>query len=232
MNYTYPLHTIATFLVLTLAFAIVGLAHQWTGAVVLLALTGIACMVLAVVWGMALLRQKNKNKRNAIGGVSLALLGIGMFLFSYIMVPLFHLICHRFGMHGHLMSISAPPVNTEVVSQETPPLHLMVQAARYLPLQLTASHEAMHLPAGQVVTLPVDIHNPTQRAYSIRWTSSVVPNAAAHYLHPLESTPTELMVLPGQVVHYTIELYVDPNIDKIDDDVFLAYTAFEMKEPT
>jgi len=165
------------------------------GASAIFTLSIIAVCYVTYGWLQETLRQVNTTKRH---GLYLGAFGIGMFLFSYAMVPLYHILCHGSA------SLS------DAASNHNVSIDVMVESYRSLPLVVHTSKKRVKLSSHGHEVVYFDLENRSGHALDIKLVIASNPRTMKPYFGLV--TPDEIHLSPWQKTSFPVEIKFDGNI--------------------
>ena len=206
-----------------LAFGFLGCLHQSTPWMIGLMPGGALILIVSVLWVKRLLQPPYKlhSKSKLIYGVSLTAFSLFILWFAYLQVPLFHLVCHRFGIHGgvehHHHSSVAGIDETRLI-----PFHFTTLVMQGMPckISLNTSQSAWHPGSHQKIGVTID--NPSNRTLILHPILSASPERASLSLHFSKGLPDPLILSPHQSFHEDLNIHFDADFPKEIVSVFLS----------
>ena len=104
-----------------------------------------------------------------------SLVAVGLFGFSYALVPMYHLMCHGMGMHGQSMT-SGTQTN---MKNRMLTLHLLHDQYRQVPVKLSFSHHNLILKQGEAKQVVMMLVNESEKAQNLSFKASMTEGLAA-----------------------------------------------------
>lgn len=152
-----------------------------------------------------------------------------MFVFAYMMVPLFNIMCKQFGLNGKSgASASAFDPNMQVDYSRTidvtftTTLHNGLKF-KFIPLQ---RHLAIH--PGERKLIYFLAENQTGRELTIQAVPSITPSDAARFLKKTECFCfTQQYFFQGEKAEMPVYFFIDPAVSRDIKEVTLSYTMFD-----
>lgn len=183
------------------------LGTHWLFALV----PGVATIiVVAVIWVMQLLQAPvhMHSRKNLNYGFGLTVFACFILWFAYLQIPLFHMVCHRFGIHGgveHHHQASQHVIDTS----RTIPIHFTSLVMQGMPCNITLDQKTSHWHPGDHYRLGVTINNPSDQTLIVHPLLSASPERSSLSLHFKEGLPDPLVLTPYQSFHQSLEIDFD-----------------------
>lgn len=167
-----------------------------------------------------------KNKK--VGFVLLLIL-LSMTIFAYLMVPLFHKMCHELDIGGKVHNYKGIVTKTtETGKIEAYPVTNLYAS---VPIRLDLKPKVSLLPLHGEFKHVFVVTNTTQKPLKVRIRLTMSPSSATHYINETTNYNNNLLHFKAKEKKQLIVTYnVDKNIDKSMSSVAMAYTFFEYKE--
>ena len=170
------------------------------------------------------MQGKNKTLKLLIGAV------VGMFFFSFALVPLYNVFCEVTGLNGKVFQASESEVSIE---GESRPLALQFISSNNenMPWVFNPSEKSMKIETGKYYTTTFYVKNTTNKTMTSQAVPSVAPSNAADYLKKLECFCFEQQELkPGEDALLPVRLLVSDELPKNIENIILSYTIFDVTE--
>lgn len=139
-------------------------------------------------WLMETMRQMTRVKRH---GLILGAFGLGMFVFSYAMVPLYHILCHG--------SASINEGSGEVLN-----VNLFTERYRGLPIGVSLSKKQMALSSKGHDIVYVTLENQSMKSLGVHMKIASQPKTVQPYFGLV--TPSNIELAPGQRTTFPVEV--------------------------
>jgi len=162
--------------------------------------------------------------------IVLSCLVVGMFFFSYALVPLYNVLCKTFGINGKV----------ELVRQDN---SQWIDKSRHIRVQFLATNNAnlpwdfypkvkqIEVHPGQNVKLAYFAKNNSNREMTIQAIPSITPGLAAGHLQKTECFCFNQQTLKAhQSMDMPLIFHVDTKLPKNIHELTLSYTLFEIKK--
>ncbi|OED35573.1 cytochrome c oxidase assembly protein [Chromatiales bacterium (ex Bugula neritina AB1)] len=161
----------------------------------------------------------------------LCLLGIGMFGFGYLMVPLYDVICDITGLNGKTSStaMQAPSADQRVDRKVTVEFVSVVNSNAAWSFKPTQA--SMEVTPGQSYNASYEVVNLNGRPAVGQAVPSVAPSSAAKYFNKIECfcfTSQEFDT--GGRKEMPLVFFIDEDLPRSIDTVTLSYTYFDTGE--
>ncbi|MAJ81338.1 MAG: hypothetical protein CMF41_00300 [Legionellales bacterium] len=206
-----------------LAFGFLACLHQSTPWMIGLMPGLILVLTVSTLWIKHLLRPpfKMNSRSKLIYGIGLTSFALFILWFAYLQVPLFHLVCHRFGIHGgveHHHQSSAVGIDYK----RSIPFHFTTLVMQGMPctISLDAPTTEWHPGAHQKIGITID--NPSEKTLILHPILSASPERASLSLHFNEGLPDPLRLSPHQSFHQDLNIHFDADFPNDIVSVFLS----------
>ena len=170
------------------------------------------------------MQGKNKTLKLLIGAV------VGMFFFSFALVPLYNVFCEVTGLNGKVFQASESEVSIE---GESRPLALQFISSNNenMPWVFNPSEKSMKIETGKYYTTTFYVKNATNKTMTSQAVPSVAPSNAADYLKKLECFCFEQQVLePGEEAYLPVRLLVSNDLPDSINSIVMSYTIFDITD--
>lgn len=177
------------------------------GAPFIFAIAILATAHVAYIWFKETVTDINKTKKQ---GLMLGAFGIGMFLFSYAMVPLYHILCHG----GGAISVSGETSHPVEVN-------LMYERYRSAPITVALSKNKMSLVPQKSEIVYVTLENQSTQPIELKMTIASQPRT----LKPIFGlvTPDIITLGPRQKTQFPVEIKF---LSEVPDDLWQTALLF------
>tara|TARA_A100001015_G_scaffold270590_1_gene323290 strand:+ start:871 stop:1575 length:705 start_codon:yes stop_codon:yes gene_type:complete len=182
------IHVYVTAWIICMLLAAVLLINEVFLSQYLFILGGCAGFYMIGFWSYSFLQTKMLRKSAVILGA----FGVGMFVFSYAMVPMYHLVCHA------TASVIEERLDEGVI------LNMVARSYRQLPLTVVLSNNQMSLRPDVAQKIYVDIYNTGNQQYEVKANLVVQPRSLSDRFNVL--MPTDITVEPNQHMRFPIEM--------------------------
>lgn len=234
---TSYLPAVAVLAIGVVALGVVSLAHHHAGAIMAIRAGGAAltiCAILAITTSHRFAQNATSGKQSTRRTATISAMVVAlMLLFSYEMIPLFHLVCHQFGIRGRVAATVAQTAPTHqgsgVAAAST---HVNVTTINHglLPVALSSSQEAWDVMPGGTLAFDLTAKNESGRVMNIHPVISVSPSAAGAYISrtagpDLESTGLSLATGEGKTIRLSYQ--VSEALPESMRNIAMGLTFFE-----
>jgi hypothetical protein len=165
----------------------------WQGS--LLGFVGLCLMW----WSLLLKQRRSAGTGRGVGrtGFGLALFAVVMFGFSYVMVPFFHFLCDKLGMHQmvHQKVVVAKPAG--VVGHQVR-LRFLATVNGHQAFIFQPVHYERVLASGKQTLVKFYCHNRLAKAITVKIKTTVLPSQAAKYISFALAGRQTIYLKPGQ----------------------------------
>ena len=155
-----------------------------------------------------------------------------MFGFSYLMVPLYKLVCQKIGINGRTSD-----------GPDSVIAHMQVDKTRTIDVEFTATihndigfqfrplvrHVQVH--PGERKMIYYYAENSTGRALTVQAIPSIMPDDSARYFKKTECFCfTQQYFLKGEKANMPVYFYISPDVPKETNSMVLSYTLYDVKD--
>jgi cytochrome c oxidase assembly protein subunit 11 len=175
------------------------------------------------------------RKRNAVTGLVLAGVALGMVGLAFAAVPLYSLFCQVTGYGGTSQVAARAP---GVAGERIITVQFDASLANGMPWRFKPAQREVKVRLGEEVLAFYRATNPLGRAVAGSATYNVTPHKAGAYFNKIECFCfTEQVLEPGASVDMPVSFFIDPDIvndPNLDDvrTITLSYTFFEKPAPS
>jgi cytochrome c oxidase assembly protein subunit 11 len=157
----------------------------------------------------------------------------GMFIFAFLLVPLYDVLCDVTGLNGKPSLTPAEAAKTE---QHDENRSVKVSLLSHLqgPIQISIEPDPSRLDVqpGKHYQVNYMAHNTSDKIIDLRAIPSVSPGLAAAHLHKIECFCfEEQRILPGETKAMGLNFYIDSDLGDKIKEVTLSYAIFDITEP-
>jgi cytochrome c oxidase assembly protein subunit 11 len=159
---------------------------------------------------------------------------IGMFAFSFALVPLYNVFCSVTGLNGKVdFERAATFVRYKNLDPEALKRSVMVEfdtnRNQKIPCEFIPEHHHLPVTPGELALTSYYVKNLTNRDMIIQAIPSISPGLAAKYLKKLECFCFERQALkPGESMKLPLRFWLEPEIPKDIHRLTLSYTLFDV----
>lgn len=166
-----------------------------------------------------------KSHRSLV--LTLSGIGVGMFAFGYLLVPLYDVFCEITGLNGKTADTAAVVVEAPDFSR-TVKVEFTGSLNQNAPWDFYPNAPSMDVHPGKAYVTNFYARNRVDRAAVGHAVPSVAPGSAARYLLKTECFCfNEQVFAPGEEKQMPIRFVIDPDLPAHVDTVTLSYTFFE-----
>lgn len=165
----------------------------------------------------------------------LILISIGMFGFSFALVPLYTVFCKVTGLNGKV-ELKGPNAltrykNTDLTNSRLIIVELDVNRNRNLNCEFSPTHTALQLKTGELAATTYHVKNLTNKTITIQAIPSITPGKAAKYLKKLECFCFNKQILkPGEAMQLSLRFWLEPTLPCDVKRLTLSYTLFDVTD--
>ncbi|MEC7911688.1 MAG: cytochrome c oxidase assembly protein [Pseudomonadota bacterium] len=170
--------------------------------------------------------MNNKSKKT-IKLLSTAVLG--MFVFSFALVPLYNVFCEVTGLNGKIELKATTEKGLENQDGRDISIQFISHNNEEMPWIFKPSEDKIKIKTGKYHTATFYVRNTTSKRMVAQAIPSVAPSNAATHLKKLECFCFEQQELaPGEEALLPVKLLFDNDLPKSIKNVVLSYTIFDV----
>ena len=171
----------------------------------------------------------NKGSRKTIKILCFAVLG--MFTFSFALVPLYNVFCEVTGLNGKIELRATNDTNIETDNGRNISVQFVSHNNEEMPWVFKPSKDTISIKTGKYHTATFYAKNTTNTRMIAQAIPSVAPSNAASHLKKLECFCFEQQELaPGEEALLPIRLIFDDELPNSIKNVVLSYTLFDITD--
>ena len=171
----------------------------------------------------------NQGSKKTIRTLCFAVLG--MFTFSFALVPLYNVFCEVTGLNGKIELRATNDTNIEIENGRDVSIQFVSHNNEEMPWTFEPSEDSIKIKTGKYHTATFYVKNPTDRTMIAQAIPSVAPSNAASHLKKLECFCFEEQELaPGEDALLTVRLIFDDKLPSAINSVVLSYTIFDVTD--
>lgn len=158
----------------------------------------------------------------------LTLLSLGMFGFSFALVPLYNVFCSVTGLNGKVDVNPSRYKNLEPTNRYIT-VEFDTNRNHQIPCDFAPEHAELPVAPGKLAVTSYYVKNRTNRTMIIQTIPSISPGFAAKYLKKLECFCFDQQTLaPGQAMQLPLRFWLEPDIPTQVHRLTLSYTVFDV----
>jgi len=169
--------------------------------------------------------------------VWLVVFAVGMFGFSFALVPLYNVLCKATGLNGKV-DITGPTVDggryripPDQIPQRWVTVEFDVTHNEHMPWIFKPKHHSLQVRPGEVYSTSYFAQNPTQKTMIAQAIPSITPGIVAIHFKKLECFCFDQQMLkPGETAEMALRFVIDPEFPKDIHRLTLSYTLFDMTD--
>ena len=173
----------------------------------------------------------NKARKRRHTGL-LLVVAVGMFGFSFALVPLYNVFCELTGLNG---KTSGAPANADEIvemSDREVIVQFAAQVARGMPWEFRPTENQLRVRLGQVHVTEYVVRNRAAQQVTGQAVPSVAPGLAARHLIKIECFCFTQQVLDaGAEMNMPVQFYVAADLPEEVRTISLSYTMFRADDP-
>ena len=164
--------------------------------------------------------------------IALSGLLLGMFAFSWAMVPLYDLFCDITGLNGKVTEAAAAPTGALAVdSERNLEINFVAHKGDGIPWTFEPVQSSIKIHPGQASVIHFRAVNHSQKRMAARALPSVVPGLATKWLRKTECFCFQEQWLDaGEETLLSMRFYFEEDIPDTYDSIFMAYTLYELEQ--
>jgi cytochrome c oxidase assembly protein subunit 11 len=171
----------------------------------------------------------NQGSKKTIRTLCFAVLG--MFTFSFALVPLYDVFCEVTGLNGKIELRATNNTNIEIDDGRDVSIQFVSHNNEEMPWTFEPSEDSIKIKTGKYHTATFYVKNPTNRTMIAQAIPSVAPSNAASHLKKLECFCFEQQELaPGEDALLPVRLIFDDQLPSSINSVVLSYTIFDVTD--
>ena len=171
----------------------------------------------------------NQGSKKTIRTLCFAVLG--MFTFSFALVPLYNVFCEVTGLNGKIELRATNDTNIEIDNGRDVSIQFVSHNNEEMPWTFEPSEDNIKIKTGKYHTATFYVKNPTNSTMIAQAIPSVAPSNAASHLKKLECFCFEQQELaPGEDALLPVRLIFDDKLPSSINSVVLSYTIFDVTD--
>tara|TARA_B100001109_G_scaffold221726_1_gene193343 strand:- start:1 stop:591 length:591 start_codon:yes stop_codon:yes gene_type:complete len=169
----------------------------------------------------------NEGSKKTIKTLCFAVLG--MFTFSFALVPLYNVFCEVTGLNGKIELKATKETDIEIENGRDLSVQFVSHNNEQMPWAFKPSEDSIKIKTGKYHTTSFYVKNTTNKLMTAQAIPSVAPSNAAAHLKKLECFCFEQQELaPGEEALLPVRLIFDDALPKSINSVVLSYTIFDV----
>tara|TARA_B100000927_G_scaffold39242_1_gene28087 strand:- start:217 stop:807 length:591 start_codon:yes stop_codon:yes gene_type:complete len=169
----------------------------------------------------------NEGSKKTIKTLCFAVLG--MFTFSFALVPLYNVFCEVTGLNGKIELKATKETDIEIENGRDLSVQFVSHNNEQMPWAFKPSEDSIKIKTGKYHTTSFYVKNTTNKLMTAQAIPSVAPSNAAAHLKKLECFCFEQQELaPGEEALLPVRLIFDDALPKSIKSVVLSYTIFDV----
>ena len=169
----------------------------------------------------------NEGSKKTIKTLCFAVLG--MFTFSFALVPLYNVFCEVTGLNGKIELKATKETDIEIENGRDLSVQFVSHNNEQMPWAFKPSEDSIKIKTGKYHTTSFYVKNTTNKLMTAQAIPSVAPSNAAAHLKKLECFCFEQQELaPGEEALLPVRLIFDDALPRSIKSVVLSYTIFDV----
>ena len=171
----------------------------------------------------------NEGSKKTIKTLCFAI--IGMFTFSFALVPLYNVFCEVTGLNGKIELKATSDRSIEVANGRDVSIQFVSHNNEEMPWTFKPTDDSIQIKTGKYHTATFYVKNTTNKTMTAQAIPSVAPSNAAAHLKKLECFCFEQQELaPGEDAFLPVRLIFDNKLPASINNVVLSYTIFDVTD--
>lgn len=152
-----------------------------------------------------------------------------MFVFGFMMVPLYNVFCKVTGLNGKVDLTMASATDKGIDKSRTVAVEFVVNQNNKMPWEFKPKHTVLQLHPGELASTAYFAKNLTNKTMIGQAIPSISPSKASKFLKKVECFCFNSQKLgPGESEYLTLRFYLDNDIPQDVHRLTLAYTIFDV----
>lgn len=169
------------------------------------------CASLFWVIDLLLSKKTEASKNNFFLGLGATIFSLFILWFAYLQIPLFHFVCHHFGIdggiHNHAMDQDQTPVNyNQPISMQ-----FTTTSMRDFPVRVKVDHAKQTWYPGGKYNVVVSFVNDSEKTVDVHPMLSATPERSTLSMQFMDHLPNTLSIKPHE--HYQKNIEIKLNTD-------------------
>ena len=171
----------------------------------------------------------NEGSKKTIRTLCFAVLG--MFTFSFALVPLYNVFCEVTGLNGKIELRATNVKNIEIDNGRDVSVQFVSHNNEEMPWTFKPSEDNIQIKTGKYHTATFYVKNTTNKRMVAQAIPSVAPSNAAAHLKKLECFCFEQQELaPGEEALLPVRFLISNELPETIQNVILSYTIFDITD--
>ncbi len=173
------------------------------------------CFV-SIYWLVDLIiaQRTNKSKKNFYMGLSMTIFSLFILWFAYLQIPLFHFVCHHFGIDGNIHNHAMGHNDTPVNYNQPVNMHFTTTSMRDFPVKVKINHMKQTWYPGGQYDVVVSFINEGNKTVDVHPILSATPERSTLSMQFLDHFPNTVSIKPGMYYQKSIKIRVNPDFPK------------------
>ena len=185
-------------------------------------------MVLAVIPGLVLLlavsiywlidlicaTRSKDSSRNFYFGLGGTLFSLFILWFAYLQIPLFHFVCHHFGIDGGIHNHASIDQHTPINYEQPLAMQFTTTSLRDFPVRVKVDHKKQTWYPGGIYNVVVSFVNDSDRVLDMHPILSATPERATLSMQFLDHLPNTVNIKPHEHYQKSIQIKVNSDFPK------------------
>ncbi|MBT6275537.1 MAG: cytochrome c oxidase assembly protein [Chromatiales bacterium] len=178
--------------------------------------------------------SKQLERANLRGALKLGVVFVGMFAFSFALIPLYGVLCDITGLGGRTGVVQASDIDADTVDEERwVQVQFLATTNSQLPWDFAPSLVSMRIRPGKIYATEYRAHNRANVSTNGQAVPNVSPPVASKYFNKTECFCFDNQTLTaGETKSMPVRFVIDKALPKSITHVTLSYTFFRIGEGT
>ena len=208
--------------------------HAWGGVMLLFSALLLGLLLSYAAWSFVkgLRRWRARSGRGAVlfWGVAMTGFGVAMFAFSYLLVPMYDVICKHMGVNGHVGHVAKSVNHHHLVSDHPVKLQIVTNVNTELPWDVIPIERTKTIQPGETIEVHYYVRNKSAHSATVHPVLSLTPGELAQYFvqerdHHEQTTQS---LAGGQSALWSMKFRLSQQIPDNVSELTLAYSLFDV----
>lgn len=230
LNHSWlPILTVVSLFMVALGL-LTSLHHH---ANIILAVLPGTCLLLAVsiYWLVDLFRAQpsKESRKNFYFGLGGTIFSLFILWFAYLQIPLFHFVCHHFGIDGGIHNHATMNEKTPINYDQPLAMQFTTTSLRDFPVRVKVDHKKQTWYPGGMYSVVVSFVNDSDKVLDVHPILSATPERSTLSMQFLDHLPNTVSIQPH--AHYQKSIQIKVNAD-FPKDIHAVAMLFHSSDHT
>lgn len=172
--------------------------------------------IVSIYWlfDIILAKRTPKSRKNFYMGLSMTLFSLFILWFAYLQVPLFHFVCHHFGIDGNIHNHAMGHEQTTINYDQPVKLQFTTTSMRDFPVKVKVDHMKQTWYPGGQYSVVVSFVNEGNKTVDVHPILSATPERSTLSMQFMDHLPDTVSIKPGMHYQKSIQIRVNPDFPK------------------